>query len=225
MKEFFLTPQKTAFGEITEKRSKFIAEIRPVCDEKEATAFIEEVRSKHRDARHTVFSYLLIDGKRRYSDDGEPSGTAGAPITEILEKKDFCNCALTVTRYFGGILLGQAAFLRAYSGSGNKCDRAMRPCSKMTLKSRFSLRANTTFYNRIPSILSKYGGKILDSDFSNTVSLSVSLPPEHAKTFFDLIFELSGGKILATSLIPCMKRNNPSFFHSIFPSCFLSHFW
>lgn len=79
MKEFFLTPQKTAFGEITEKRSKFIAEIRPVCDEKEATAFIEEVRSKHRDARHTVFSYLLIDGKRRYSDDGEPSGTAGAP--------------------------------------------------------------------------------------------------------------------------------------------------
>ena len=205
MKEFFLTPQKTAFGEITEKRSKFIAEIRPVCDEKEATAFIEEVRSKHRDARHTVFSYLLIDGKRRYSDDGEPSRTAGAPITEILEKKDFCNCALTVTRYFGGILLGTGGLLRAYSAAATNAIEQCDPV-KMTLKSRFSLRCEYTFYNRIPSILSKYGGKILDSDFSNTVFLSVSLPPEHAKTFFDLIFELSGGKILANQLDPLYEK-------------------
>ena len=205
MKEFFLTPQKNAFGEITEKRSKFIAEIRPVCNEQEATAFIEEVRSKHRDARHTVFSYLLIDGKKRYSDDGEPSGTAGAPITEILEKRNFCNCAVTVTRYFGGILLGTGGLLRAYSAAATSAVELCDPV-KMALKNRFSLCCEYTFYNRIPSILSKYGGKILSSDFSNSVSLSVSLPPENSKKFSDLIFELSGGKIVANPLEPLYEK-------------------
>lgn len=205
MKDFFWTPQKSAFGEITEKRSKFISEMRPICDEQAAADFIEEVRLKHRDARHTVFSYLLIDGKKRYSDDGEPSGTAGAPITEILEKKCFSNCAVTVTRYFGGILLGTGGLLRAYSAAATSAIEQCDPV-KMILKNRFSLCCEYTFYNRIPSILSKYGGKILTSDFSNSVSLSVSLPPDQSEKFSALIFELSGGKIVANPLDPLYEK-------------------
>lgn len=202
MKEFFYTPQAPATGELTEKRSKFLAEIRPVTNEQEAAAFINKVRSRHRDARHTVFSYVLADGKKRYSDDGEPSGTAGAPITEILEKNGYRNCAVTVTRYFGGILLGTGGLVRAYSGAANE---AIKNCSfaKMVLKTKLGLNCGYNFYNRIPSILSKYKGKILCSDFSQDVSLTLSLPPEFCDAFSDCIFELSGGTV-AVNRLECL---------------------
>ncbi len=195
MKECFFTPTVSALGEITEKRSKFIAEIRPVSDEKAAMEFVEEVRLKHRDARHTVFAYLFPDGKKRYSDDGEPSGTAGAPIMDILEKKELCGCVVTVTRYFGGILLGTGGLVRAYSAAAAKAVEGCNP-QKKVLRTKVGIKCGYNLYNRLPGLLSKYSGRILSSEFSESVFLQISLSPGSVKSFSDRITELSAGETL-----------------------------
>lgn len=105
--------------ELIEKKSRFIATIKPICTEEEAIGFIEEISKKYRDARHNVFAYSLgLDQPiERYSDDGEPSGTAGMPILEVIRGNKLKNVAIVVTRYFGGTLLGTGGLVRAYGGS------------------------------------------------------------------------------------------------------------
>ena len=107
MSDGYYTVKKRGIGEIVEKKSKFIATVIPVVTNEEALAEIEALRSKYWDARHNVYAYTLLDGQmKRYSDDGEPSGTAGMPILNVLEKEELKNVLVVVTRYFGGILLG-----------------------------------------------------------------------------------------------------------------------
>ena len=104
--------------ELTEKRSKFIATLRHIETEEEATAFINEMRTTYWDARHNVFAYALSEGNiKRFSDDGEPHGTAGKPILEVIDGASLKNVAIVVTRYFGGVLLGTGGLVRAYSGA------------------------------------------------------------------------------------------------------------
>ena len=193
MKDFYYSPKASALFEITEKRSKFIAEIHPAANREQAEEFIGRVRARHRDARHTVFAYIFDDGDKRYSDDGEPSGTAGAPIMDILEKNGICNCALTVTRYFGGILLGTGGLVRAYSAAASG---AVENCSleKSVLRVKAEICCGYNLYNRIPSILSNCGGRILTSDFSEDERLSLSLDPSSADGFSDQITEISAGE-------------------------------
>lgn len=105
--------------ELIEKKSRFIATIKPICTEEEAIGFIEEISKKYRDSRHNVFAYSIgLDYPiERYSDDGEPSGTAGMPILEVIRGNKLKNVAIVVTRYFGGTLLGTGGLVRAYGGS------------------------------------------------------------------------------------------------------------
>lgn len=101
--------------EFTEKRSRFIGQVKPVQTEQEAQTFIEKIRKKHWDAKHTVYAYILKDeGITRFSDDGEPQGTAGVPVLAVLQKKGLFDVVAVVTRYFGGILLGSGGLIRAY---------------------------------------------------------------------------------------------------------------
>ena len=105
--EEYKTLRAPASDEFTEKRSRFIGYAQPVSTQVEAAAFIERIKKQHHDATHNVFAYLLREGQlERYSDDGEPQGTAGIPVLDVLRKQGVTNCAVVVTRYFGGILLG-----------------------------------------------------------------------------------------------------------------------
>ena len=107
-----------AFGsaEFTEKRSRFIGWCQPVQTQEEAVAFVENIRSRHWDATHNVYAYRLRDGQlQRYSDDGEPQGTAGMPVLDVLQKSNLVDVVVVATRYFGGILLGGGGLVRAYS--------------------------------------------------------------------------------------------------------------
>ena len=104
-------------GEVVEKKSRFIASVRPVSTEEEALAFIETIRKKHWNASHNCFAYVIGERSElaRYSDDGEPGGTAGKPMLDVLKGEALCNTAVVVTRYFGGTLLGTGGLVRAYS--------------------------------------------------------------------------------------------------------------
>ena len=113
----FLTLGQSASDEITVQKSRFIGYASPVSSEEEALAFLQSIRDRHRDARHACYAYIVgpNEGILRYSDDGEPSGTAGLPIMNVLRGRHLVNCAVVVVRYFGGILLGTGGLVRAYS--------------------------------------------------------------------------------------------------------------
>lgn len=116
----YQTVEQEASCEYVEKKSRFIAYIKPIAAEEEAAAFIAAVKSRHWDARHNVYAYCVglgADSVQRYSDDGEPQGTAGMPVLEVLRKQQLSNTAVVVTRYFGGVLLGASGLVRAYSKS------------------------------------------------------------------------------------------------------------
>ena len=121
--EEFITISNTSTAEIVEKKSKFIANVYYVENKEEAEKKIKEIKKKYNDARHNCYAYRVITEDtlfEKFSDDGEPSGTAGSPMLNILQKNSICNVVVIVTRYFGGILLGTGGLLRAYSDSANK---------------------------------------------------------------------------------------------------------
>ncbi|MCT4613096.1 MAG: IMPACT family protein [Clostridia bacterium] len=116
----YKTVLKETETEIIEKKSKFIANVKNVKTEEEAIEFINEIKKKYYDARHNVFTYRINNGNERYTDDGEPSGTAGLPIIEMLKKENMTNIVVVVTRYFGGVLLGTGGLVRAYTRSAKE---------------------------------------------------------------------------------------------------------
>lgn len=118
----YITVKGSGQAEIVEKKSRFIAHIKPITSEDDATAFIEEIKKQYWDARHNCYAYQLGDRNQiqRYSDDGEPGGTAGMPILDVLRGKDIKDTIVVVTRYFGGTLLGTGGLVRAYSLSARE---------------------------------------------------------------------------------------------------------
>lgn len=121
MKPFYKTVAKGAQAELIERKSRFIATVRPVATESEALGLIEEMRTQYRDATHNVYAYIIGENNiMRYSDDGEPSGTAGVPVLEVLRKEGLIDVAVVVTRYFGGTLLGAGGLVRAYGACAKR---------------------------------------------------------------------------------------------------------
>ena len=120
---FTIEGEETKEKEIVEKKSRFIAQIIKITSEEEANKKILEIKKKHRDAKHNVFAYRIVNGIEKFSDDGEPSGTAGVPILDILRGEKLENILLVVTRYFGGILLGTGGLVRAYSSAAKEAHR------------------------------------------------------------------------------------------------------
>lgn len=118
MKPSYKTVARSAAATMIERKSKFIATVRPVKTETQALELIAEMKSKYYDATHNVYAYIIGEGNiMRYSDDGEPSGTAGVPVLEVMRKEGIIDTAVVVTRYFGGILLGAGGLVRAYGAS------------------------------------------------------------------------------------------------------------
>ena len=192
----YKTVKHSASDEFTEKRSRFIGYVRPVQTAEDATAFVAEIQKKHWDAKHNVYAYILRDGNvKRYSDDGEPQGTAGVPTLDVLEKSGVTDVAVVVTRYFGGILLGGGGLVRAYSHAAHLA-LAAGEIITMGLCSVLTVEAEYPFYAKLLPFLEKTAAKILDTDFSEKVRITLSLDSTLEADFCNKIFDFSGGQVM-----------------------------
>ena len=168
-------------AELTEKKSRFIAAVKPVISEAEALDFIKERRALYPDARHHVYAYDIRDEagiRTRYSDDGEPQGTGGMPVLDVLKKRGIENAVVVVTRYFGGTLLGAPGLVRAYSGSASMClelagEVAMRYCR------RYVIAVNYTDSGRVTGCLRNHEAegrlKVVDITYGSEVTATVDI--------------------------------------------------
>ena len=188
----------TAAGEasFTEKRSEFLGHVRPVESEEEARAFVAEMKKKYYDARHNCWCYIIKDGPERYSDDGEPQGTAGIPMLEVFRREGVCNVVCVVTRYFGGILLGAGGLLRAYTKSAKDAlDAAGK--ARMRLWSAVTVDCPYPMLERLKLLAAAHGGTVEGTDFGAAVSVRILLPQENAAGFDAALTELSAGTMTA----------------------------
>lgn len=177
------------------KRSRFIGYARPVTTVDEANAFIAEIKSKHWDATHNVYAYILRDGGiKRYSDDGEPQGTAGVPVLDVLEKERLTDVCVVVTRYFGGILLGGGGLVRAYSHSAKIAVDSAEVIT-MAMCCDLQITCDYTFYGRLCAFLSAEGAAILDTRFTDSVTVDFRIKSEDYPAFSHKLTELSNGKV------------------------------
>lgn len=185
-------PAKNSF---VEKKSEFIGHIAPVKTSEQAVEFINLIKAQHRKARHNVYAYILRDGNiSRYSDDGEPQGTGGVPVLDVLQKEGLTNVCVVVTRYFGGILLGGGGLVRAYShGCKLAVDAAkimiMRECSEITVRCDYS------FYGKLSYVVPDFEVKIKSEDFADDVTVTMYVKSELAKDLKDKLIDLSNGKV------------------------------
>ncbi len=182
-------------GEIVEKKSRFIASIRAVESEEEAVAFIEQTRKRYYDARHNCYAFVVgSEGAlTRCSDDGEPSGTAGRPMLEVLLGMEIRNAAVVVTRYFGGVLLGTGGLVRAYTQA---VQEALKGCPTAVMRRGKRLWIGTD-YNGVGKILRLLAKRNLtqeSSEYTDSVSLTVLVPEEEVSNFIDEITEVTAGR-------------------------------
>lgn len=190
----------TIFDEIqteyVEKRSRFIATVRHCETEEDVTAFLEEMRSKYWDARHNCFAYSLKGGKFcRFSDDGEPHGTAGKPMFDVLAGSGITDIAVVVTRYFGGILLGTGGLVRAYSKSVQDCLSAAT-VYKMIPSTVFTINCDYTDHGRLVNLISSYEGNIDNTDFTDKVAVNFCLKDEFVEEFSKKLTETFSARLI-----------------------------
>lgn len=182
-------------GEIVEKKSRFIATTLPVNTEEEALSFVESMRKKYWDARHNCFAYVIGERNElaRCSDDGEPQGTAGKPMLDVLLGEEIHNVAVVVTRYFGGVLLGTGGLVRAYSRAVKEGLASSLIITK-THGVKLEIRTDYTGLGKIQYVLGQRGIKILSSEYTDSVKLEVLLKKEIAKQVEDEITEGTNGQ-------------------------------
>lgn len=195
MLETYKTVLEGGTGEITEKKSRFIATVRPVKTEEEALAFLEEMKKKYWDARHNCFVYSVGLNREytRCSDDGEPSGTAGRPMLDVILGEDIYNVAVVVTRYFGGVLLGTGGLVRAYS----KVVQEGLAASRIIEKRRGIALKVTTDYTGIGKIQYIAGERnipILNSEYTDKVILELLIPSEDVDAVQKAVIEGTNGR-------------------------------
>ena len=192
-----MTPYRTAAGygeaEYEDKRSRFIGHIKPVTSENEAKAFIDEMRRTYADATHNVFAYVLREGNiLRWSDDGEPGGTAGMPIMDTLIRSETENALIIVTRYFGGILLGSGGLVRAYSRSAADALSAagsvtMTPCAEIEFVTDY------TRFGGIEGFVRK-NSTVRNIEFLENIKFNCLVETKKADAFIADIIEWTDGR-------------------------------
>lgn len=193
----YKTVFKAAHDEFTEKKSRFIGYVKPVKTVEEAMSFVNEIKQKHWDATHNVYAYVLRDMMtRRYSDDGEPQGTAGIPVLDVLLKAEVVDVAVVATRYFGGTLLGAGGLVRAYSHTAKIAVEAgeivtMQLCAVTEVKCDYS------FYGKLPALIAESGGKIDNTDFADNVKVTFRIADEKLEMFNEMLTDVSNGRFFA----------------------------
>lgn len=190
----------SAEARFTEKKSEFIGYLRHTATEKEALDFIAEIRAMHRKARHNCYAYLLRENNiSRHSDDGEPAGTAGAPIYEVLRREGLTDVTCVVTRYFGGILLGAGGLTRAYA-QGAKMAVDAAAIRRMETALRLRLTLAYPLYGRLGKILSEFDVRTESETFSAEVVLTAAVRAAWAERLKAALDDLSAGEIMTEEI-------------------------
>lgn len=193
MDEYYI-PSGAGEAELSEKRSNFLGHVRPVESEDEAKAFIAEMKKKYYDARHNCWCYIIRNGAVRYSDDGEPQGTAGIPMLEVFKREGVENVVCVVTRYFGGVLLGTGGLLRAYTKSAKDAlDAAGISVVRRWVTAE--LECTYSMLERIKLECEQAQGAVRDIEYGAGVCLKLLLPEPSAEPFCVRIADLTAGAV------------------------------
>ena len=194
MTQDYKTVSAAADAELTEKRSRFIGYCTPVSCEQDAIDFINQIRSRHWDARHNVFAYSLREGNiKRYSDDGEPSGTAGMPVLDVITKNEVYDVCVVVTRYFGGVLLGTGGLVRAYS-QGAKLALEAGKVALMEYCAVCSLHCTYNQYGKVSSIIME-SAALDDTVYEADVVLRFHVKPESIPALSKKLADATAGEV------------------------------
>ncbi len=190
----YLVP--TAFGEdeFIEKKSRFIGRVWPVETEEAALEKIQEMKKQHYDATHNCWAYIIHGGAVRFSDDGEPGGTAGMPMLQVLQREGLNNCVCVVTRYFGGILLGAGGLVRAYTkGAKIAVDAAGKSMKRVWTV--LYVPCPYTYYERVKLLVAEFEGIIRTTDFGAEVELELLFAENVADTFLEKLTDMTAGTV------------------------------
>jgi len=192
--EEYLVPTGYGEAEFTEKKSRFIGRVWCVETEQEALERIAEMKKKYADATHNCWAYVIRDGAMRFSDDGEPGGTAGNPMMQVLQKEQLFNVVCVVTRYFGGTLLGAGGLVRAYTkGAKIAIDAAGKSMKRVW--SVLYIPCPYTFYERLKLEATAFDAVIRDTQFGAEVELEILVAEDKAQAFLDAVTELTAGTV------------------------------
>ena len=197
--EEYLVP--TGFGEdeFVEKKSRFIGRVWCVETEEEALARIQEMKKQHYDATHNCWAYVIKDGPMRFSDDGEPGGTAGNPMMQVLQRENLCNVVCVVTRYFGGVLLGAGGLVRAYTkGAKLAIDAAGKSVKRVW--NVLYLPCPYSYYDRVKLEVEAFDGIIRDTQFGAEVELEILLSEGQTRLFLERITDMTAATVEAMEI-------------------------
>lgn len=191
----YKTISEVAEASFIERRSEFIGYIAPVTTNEQAVSYINQIRERHRKATHNVYAYILREGNTsRYSDDGEPQGTAGIPVLDVLQKRELTDVCCVVTRYFGGILLGGGGLVRAYSHSATiavDASHIMEMCDCYTV----SINIDYNMYGKLTYILPDFDIIEVSTDFLDTVTMQIYVKKIQYQLLHDKLIDSFNGKI------------------------------
>ena len=197
MQREYKTVLRQALGETEEKKSRFIASVKPIQDEDEAVAFINQIKSKYWDATHNVYSYYICGNNiiQRFSDDGEPSGTAGMPVLEVIKRMGVQDVVVVVTRYFGGTLLGAAGLIRAYS----KCasvgiENAV--IVRRLLCTEVNIIVEYTLFGKLQSMFSASGYVVKDIVYGQDVEITLYIQSDEVEGFINTVVEATNARAI-----------------------------
>ena len=197
--EEYLIPTGFGEAEFIEKKSRFIGRIWCVEPEEEALARIQEMKKQHYDATHNCWAYIIHGGAVRFSDDGEPGGTAGMPMLQVLQREGLNNVVCVVTRYFGGILLGAGGLVRAYTkGAKIAVDAAGKSMKRVWTV--VYLPCPYSFYERVKLEVEAFGGIIRNTDFGAEVELELLFPEAQTQSFLDRLTDMTAGTVEAMEI-------------------------
>lgn len=195
MAKDYKTVLENASDEFVEKRSRFIGYCKPVKTEQEAIDFINEKRSEHWNATHNVYAYSLREGNiKRYSDDGEPSGTAGMPVLDVIVKNEIFDVVVVVTRYFGGVLLGTGGLVRAYSHGSKIAVEAAKP---VIMQNCFVCEVRCAYnqYGKVSSLIIGVGATVDDTVYESDVLVKFHIKPDLLGTLNKKLADATSGEV------------------------------
>lgn len=196
----YRTAGQEGTDEFTERRSRFIGAICPTATQEQALAFVAKIKKQHSGATHNVHAYRLRDGlTERYCDDGEPQGTAGVPVLDVLQKAGLTDCTIVVTRYFGGVLLGAGGLVRAYSHAASLAVKAgapveMRPCVKAEVTAGYAQHA------LLERLIPACGGIIDDTVYTDNIAVIFHIEEALLAAFEEKLTQASAGRLSVTLL-------------------------
>ena len=193
----YFTLKSESQGGFVEKKSRFIGYACPVSSEAGAQNFIEKISKKHWDARHNVYAYIIRKGSQssgitRYSDNGEPAGTAGIPVLSVLEKGGISDACIVVTRYFGGILLGASSLARAYSHAASLAVKSSG-ISHMQMCSQGRMTCDYSGYGRVSALLPEHGAVVDDVVYTDVVEIYFHVPAEGLQNLVRILADVTCG--------------------------------